>query len=68
VNIKKYGHDRYGRILGVVSFGGKNIDLEMVQAGLAEAYRGDPAPTSTSRTFKKAPKAKDKSQEQKELF
>ena len=43
VDIKEYGHDRYGRILGVVSLGAKNINLEMVDAGFAEVYRGDPA-------------------------
>ena len=43
VDIKEYCHDRYGRILGVVSLGGKNINLEMVDAGFAEVYRGDPA-------------------------
>ena len=41
VDLKEYGHDRYGRILGVVSFGGKNINLEMIEAGFAEVYRGD---------------------------
>lgn len=44
LDIKEYGHDRYGRILGVVSLGGKHINLEMVGAGFAEVYRGDPAP------------------------
>ena len=44
VDIKEYGHDRYGRILGVVSLGEKNINLEMVDAGFAEVYRGNSAP------------------------
>ena len=50
VEIKEYGHDRYGRVLAVVTLGGKNINLEMVKAGFAEVYRGehakgfDPAP------------------------
>jgi endonuclease YncB( thermonuclease family) len=44
VDIKKYGHDRYGRVLGVVSFCGRNINIEMIEAGLAEVYRGEPAP------------------------
>jgi micrococcal nuclease len=44
VDIKEYGQDRYGRILGIVSLGSKNINLEMVEAGFAEVYRGDPAP------------------------
>ena len=44
VDIKEFGRNRYGRVLGVVSFGGKNINIEMIEAGLAEVYRGDPAP------------------------
>lgn len=42
VDIKGYGLDGYSRILGVVYLDGKNINLEMVKAGLAEAYRGNP--------------------------
>ncbi|MHC4215299.1 MAG: thermonuclease family protein, partial [Planctomycetota bacterium] len=34
------GTDRYGRVLGVVYFEGKNINIEMVKAGLAEVYKG----------------------------
>jgi micrococcal nuclease len=50
VEIKEYGHDRYGRVLAVVTLGGKTINLEMVKAGFAEVCRGehakgfDPAP------------------------
>jgi len=40
IDIKDYGKDRYGRTLGVVFVDGKNINLEMVNAGLAEVYRG----------------------------
>ena len=40
ITIKEYGTDRYGRILGVVFVNGKNANLEMVKAGLAEVYRG----------------------------
>ena len=43
VEIKDYGQDRYGRTLGVVFLGGKNVNLEMVKAGYAEVYRGTPA-------------------------
>ena len=43
VEVKSYGTDRYGRTLGVVFLGGKNVNLEMVKAGLAEVYRGKPA-------------------------
>ncbi len=43
VEVKSYGTDRYGRTLGVVFVSGKNVNLEMVKAGLAEVYRGRPA-------------------------
>jgi micrococcal nuclease len=44
VDITSYGQDRYGRTLGEVFVDGRNINLEMVKAGLAEVYRGTPAP------------------------
>lgn len=40
VEIKGYGLDRYNRILGVVFYFGRDINLEIVKAGLAEVYRG----------------------------
>ena len=43
VDVKSYGIDRYGRTLGVVFVSGKNVNLEMIKAGLAEVYRGQPA-------------------------
>jgi endonuclease YncB( thermonuclease family) len=43
VTVQSYGADRYGRTLGVVFVDGKNVNLEMVKAGLAEVYRGKPA-------------------------
>jgi endonuclease YncB( thermonuclease family) len=43
VEVKSYGTDRYGRTLGVVFVDRKNVNLEMVKAGLAEVYRGKPA-------------------------
>jgi len=43
VFIKGYGLDYHNRILAVVYVGKKNINLEMIKAGLAEAYRGKPA-------------------------
>jgi endonuclease YncB( thermonuclease family) len=44
VDVKSYGADRNGRTLGeVFLLNGKNINLEMVQSGLAEVYRGKPA-------------------------
>jgi len=44
VTVREYGRDRYGRILGAVIFNGTDISLEMVKTGLAEVYRGNPAP------------------------
>lgn len=41
--VKSYGADRYGRVLGEVLVDGNNVNLEMVKAGLAEVYRGNPA-------------------------
>jgi len=40
VDVKGYGIGRYNRILGVIYLDGKNINLEMVKAGLAEVYKG----------------------------
>ena len=43
-DVKSYGADPYGRVLGEVFVDGNNVNLEMVKAGLAEVYRGTPAP------------------------
>ena len=43
-DVKSYGADRYGRVLGEVFMDGNNVNLEMVKAGFAEVYRGTPAP------------------------
>ena len=44
VDVKSYGPDRYGRTLGeVFLLNGRNVNVEMIQAGLAEVYRGKPA-------------------------
>jgi micrococcal nuclease len=43
-DVRSYGADQYGRILGEVFVDGNNVNLEMVIAGLAEVYRGTPAP------------------------
>jgi len=40
VEIKGYGLGPFNRILGVIYLNGKNINLEMIRAGLAEVYRG----------------------------
>jgi endonuclease YncB( thermonuclease family) len=40
VEVKGYGLDQYNRVLGVIYLNGKNINLKMVKAGLAEVYCG----------------------------
>ena len=42
VDIKGYGSDRYGRILGEIFIEDKNVNLEMVETGYAEVYSGQP--------------------------
>jgi len=42
VFIKGYGLGPYNRILGVVYVGKKNVNLELIKAGLAEVYKGKP--------------------------
>lgn len=39
VDIKRFGKDRYGFILGVIRIGTKDVNLEMVKAGYAEASK-----------------------------
>ena len=46
VDVKSYGTDRNGRTLGeVFLLNGKNVNVEMVQAGLAEVCRENSAPS-----------------------
>ena len=40
VDIKGYGSGPYNRILGIITVDGKNVNLEMIRAGLAEVYQG----------------------------
>jgi micrococcal nuclease len=54
VEINEYGLDRYGRTLGVVFLSGNNDNLEMIQAGYAEVYRGTPAASFDSDPYWKA--------------
>ncbi len=42
VFIKGYGTGPYNRILAVVYVDRKNINLELIKAGLAEVYQGNP--------------------------
>ncbi len=40
VRAQIYRHDRYKRLLSVIFMDGKDINLAMIEAGLAEVYRG----------------------------
>ena len=42
VDIKGYGTGPYNRILAVVYVDRKNVNLELIKAGLAEVYKGRP--------------------------
>lgn len=42
VEIKGYGFGPYNRIIGEVFIGDKNVNLEMIKAGMAEVYKGKP--------------------------
>jgi endonuclease YncB( thermonuclease family) len=59
VIIKGYGSDRYNRVLGVVYIDGKNVNLEILKAGLAEFDRSnrpkifDPMPYQLAATAAK---------------
>ena len=50
VTLAVYGEDRYHRLLAVVYYESRDINLAMIQAGLAEVYRG-----RTPDGFAKAP-------------
>ena len=54
VNIKGYGSDRYGRILGEIYIDDKNVNLEMVKTGYAEVYSGQPPRGFYLRDYQKA--------------
>jgi micrococcal nuclease len=41
VSLKSYGEKKYGILWGEIFLGEKNINLEMLQAGYAETYRGE---------------------------
>jgi micrococcal nuclease len=40
VTVEIYGVDRYKRLLSTIFIDGKDINLAMIEAGLAEIYRG----------------------------
>ena len=54
VTMREYGRDRYSRVLAVVLLNGIDINLEMVKTGLAEVYRGTPAPGFDNEPYLKA--------------
>ena len=54
VNIVSYGTDRCGRTPGFVYVDGKDVNFEMVKAGLAEVYRGKPASGFENDPYQKA--------------
>jgi micrococcal nuclease len=43
VDLKGHGLDEMNRVLGVVMIQQMNVNLEMIKAGYAMVYRGDPA-------------------------
>ena len=44
IELESYGLDRYSRILAVIYVDGMDVNFEMVKGGLAEVYKGKPAP------------------------
>jgi endonuclease YncB( thermonuclease family) len=42
VDVKGFGLGPYNQILDEAYVGGKNVNLAMISAGLAEVYRGKP--------------------------
>lgn len=55
VDVKSYGVDRNGRTLGeVFLLNGRNVNLEMLQAGLAEVYREKQAAALDMRPYRQA--------------
>lgn len=54
VEIKGYGLGPFNRILGVIYLNDKNINLEMLKAGLAEVYQGRPPKGFNSTPYFKA--------------
>ena len=54
VEIKSYGSDRYGRTLAEVVLDNRIVNIEMIQAGLSEGYRGKPASGLDMAPYRKA--------------
>jgi endonuclease YncB( thermonuclease family) len=51
VELESYGLDRYSRILAVIYVDGADVNFEMVKEGLAEVYKGKPAPGFNNRPY-----------------
>jgi len=51
VELEGYGLDRFSRVLAVLYVDGINVNLEMVKEGLAEVYKGKPAPGFDNRPY-----------------
>lgn len=51
VELEGYGLDPFSRVLGVVYVDGINVNLELVKEGLAEVYKGKPAPGFDNRPY-----------------
>lgn len=52
VDVRYYKEDRYGRLLGIVFFGGQDVNLAMISRGLAwhyKHYQRDQAPLDRER-------------------
>ncbi len=56
VEFKSYGADRYGRTLAVVFVEGRDVNLDLLRAGLAEVYRGAPASGPQMASYREAEK------------
>ncbi len=54
ITIKSYGTGGYNRQLAEIFFNGKNINLKMVQAGLAQVYTGKRPKLLDSKAYKRA--------------
>ena len=56
VQFKNCGTDRYGRTLAVVFVDGKDVNIDLLKAGLAEVYRGTPGTGTQMALYREAEK------------
>jgi len=57
VKVEIYGVDRYKRLLATIFVDGKNMNLAMIEAGLAEVYRGPDAGNPYQQAYQAAEEA-----------